>query len=165
MRGELIFNLLLFSISIFLFYVAGTFRKFATYAKVGPEFWPRGILFLMIVLSGIVLAKQIAGFLKSRKAQTSEKSITQTESDPYRLFLVIVVSFGYAFCMGILGFLISTILFQLIFLYLLKVKRLVSIVFVTLVNTAMLYLLFIRVLNMLLPAGVGIFRTFSLLFY
>ena len=163
MRGELIFNSILFCLSLFLYYVAGTFKKFASYAKLGPEFWPRGILLLMILLTGVLLIKNITSLLKPQSAPVAEKS--SRESSRYRFVLVVVLSFAYAFGMGLLGFILSTFVFQLIFLYLLKIKRFLSIVLVSLLNTAMLYVLFILVLNMLLPAGMGIFRTFSLYFY
>ncbi len=161
MRGEIIFNVVLFAISIFLYYVAGTFRQFAPYAKLGPDFWPKGILLGIIFLSGILLIKSITSLIKHEIKEPSMRNV----QEPYRLFLVIAVSFAYAFGMGILGFLLSTILFQVIFLYLLKIKRFLSIILVSLLNTAMLYILFIQVLNMLLPTGVGIFRTISLFFY
>ena len=161
MRGEIIFNIVLFAVSIFLYYVAGTFKQFAPYAKLGPDFWPKGILLGIIFLSGILLVKNIV-FLMRRDVKPSSLRI---EQEPYRLLLVIAVSFAYAFGMGIFGFLLSTIVFQIMLLYLLKVRRILLIILVSLINTAMLYVLFILLLNMLLPPGVGIFRTISLLFY
>jgi putative tricarboxylic transport membrane protein len=165
MRGELVFNFALFGVSIYLYYVAGTFRKVATYARIGPEFWPRAILLLIIFLSGILLIRSITSSIKSQKASAPENVSKGIAQEPYRFLLVILVSFGYAFGMGIIGFILSTILFQMVFLYLLKVKRFLSIVLISLLNTAILYIMFIRVLNMILPAGTGLFRTFSLLFY
>lgn len=163
MRGELIFNAILFCLSLFLYYVTGTFKKFASYAKSGPEFWPRGILLLMILLTGVLLIKNITSLLRPQSAPVAEKS--SQERGRYRFVLVVALSFAYAFSMGIFGFILSTFVFQLIFLYLLKIKRLLSIVLVSLLNTAILYALFILVLNMLLPTGVGVFRTISLFFY
>jgi putative tricarboxylic transport membrane protein len=163
MRGELIFNSILFCLSLFLYYVAGTFKKFASYAKLGPEFWPRGILILMILLTGVLLIKNITSLLKPRTVPATEEP--SQERGRYRFLLVVALSFAYAFGMGLFGFILSTFVFQLVFLYLLKIKRFRSIVLVSLLNTGMLYILFILVLNMLLPTGVGIFRTFSLYFY
>jgi hypothetical protein len=80
MRGELIFNFVLFGISLYLYYVAGTFRKVATCAKIGPEFWPRAILLLMIFLSGILLIRTTTSFIKDQKASTpgdASKGIAQ----------------------------------------------------------------------------------------
>jgi putative tricarboxylic transport membrane protein len=165
MRGELVFNSVLFGVSIYLYYVAGTFRKVATYAKIGPEFWPRAILLLIILLSGILLIRSITSFIKNQKASTPGDASKGIAQEPYRFLLVVLVSFGYAFGMGVIGFILSTILFQMVFLYLLKIKSLFSIILVSLLNTAILYIMFIQVLNMILPAGTGIFRTFSLLFY
>jgi len=161
MRGELIFNIILFVVSLFLYYVAGTFKQFAPYTKLGPDFWPKGILLGIIFLSGILLLKSIIPLVKHEVRKSSTGSV----QEPYRLFLVIVISFAYAFGMGIFGFLLSTIVFQIVLLYLLKVKRVFLIIFVSLLNTAILYILFIVALDMLLPPGVGIFRTISLFFY
>jgi len=161
MRGEIIFSVVLFVVSIFLYYVAGTFKQFAPYAKLGPDLWPKGILLGIIFLSGILLVKNITSLIR-HELKRSSKTI---EQEPYRLFLVIGVSFAYAFGMGIFGFLLSTIVFQVVLLYLLKVRRFVLILLVSLLNTAVLYVLFILLLSMLLPPGVGIFRTISLLFY
>ena len=165
MRGELIFNIVLFGVSIYLYYVAGTFRKFASYAKIGPEFWPRAILLLMIFLSGILLIRSITSFIRDQKTSTPGDASKGIAQEPYRFLLVVLVSFAYAFGMGVIGFILSTILFQMVFLYLLKIKSFLSIVLISLLNTAILYILFIQVLNMILPAGTGMFRTFSLLFY
>jgi putative tricarboxylic transport membrane protein len=165
MKGELFFNTFLFGVSIFLYYVTGTFKKLGTYAKSGPEFWPRIVLVLLICLSGILLIKNITSLVKAERTSKTEEATQGIIQEPYRFLLVVAASFAYAFGMGVLGFLLSTILFQMIFLSLLKIKRFASILFVSLPNTDMLYILFIRVLNMLLPAGVGVFRTFSLLFY
>ncbi len=165
MKGELIFNASVFSVSLYLYYVTGTFKKFTQYAKSGPEFWPRIILVLMICLSGILLFKNIVSMIRAEtnpKTGETPKGIAQ---EPYRFLLVVIASFAYAFGMGVIGFLLSTMTFQIIFLYLLRIRRFSSILFVSLLNTALLYILFIRVLNMLLPAGVGVFRTFSLMFY
>ncbi len=165
MRGQLIFNAILFSVSLYLYYVTGTFKKFTPYSKSGPEFWPRIILVLMICISGILLFKNIASLIKTRKRAEMGATSQGIAQEPYRFLLVVVASFAYAFGMGVLGFLLSTVLFQILFLYLLRIKRFSSILFVSLLNTAMLYVLFIRVLNMLLPTGVGVFRAFSLIFY
>jgi len=165
MRGEAIFNTVLFGLSLFLYYVAGTFKKFAPYAKLGPDFWPKGILLGLIFLSGFLCVKSVIRLIKSERARTGVEAYAGEKGNPYRLFFVIAVSFAYAFGMSGLGFLISTFLFQIVLLYLLKVKRPFSLLLVSLVNTAMLYVLFIVVLNMLLPTGVGVFRTISLFFY
>lgn len=165
MKGELIFNTILFGVSIFLYYVAGTFKKLGSYAKSGPEFWPRIILLLLICLSGILLIRNIASLAKAARTSKIEEASRRIVQEPYRFLLVVALSFAYAFGMGLIGFLLSTFLFQVIFLYLLKVKKISSLIFIPFINTAMLYALFIVVLNMLLPTGVGAFRTFSLLFY
>ena len=165
MRGEAIFNTVLFGLSLFLYYIAGTFKKFAPYAKLGPDFWPKGILLALIVLSGFLCGKSMVRMIKSERAGTGVEIHPGEKENPYRLFLVIAASFAYAFGMSGIGFLISTFLFQIVLLYLLKVKRPFSLLLVSLVNTTMLYALFIVVLNMLLPTGVGIFRSISLFFY
>ena len=165
MKGELIFNTILFGVSIFLYYVAGTFKKLGSYAKSGPEFWPRIVLVLLICLSGILLARNMIALVKTGRIPKTGEASKGIAQEPYRFLLVIVISFAYAFGMGVIGFLLSTFLFQVIFLYLLKVKKISSLILVPLINTSMLYVLFIVVLNMLLPTGMGIFRAFSLLFY
>ena len=101
MRGELIFNAVLFGLAMFLYYVAGTFRAFAPYAKSGPEFWPRGILLGMILLSGILLIKNITSLLRSGKATATGESSVKQEGGRVTLCLVVVVSFAFAFGMGL----------------------------------------------------------------
>ena len=103
----------------------------------GPEFWPRAILLLMILLSGVLLIKNITSLLKPGPFRGGR--IFARQSGRYRFVLVVALSFAYAFGMGIFGFILSTFVFQLIFLYLLKIKRFLSIVLVSLLNTAMLY--------------------------
>jgi hypothetical protein len=81
------------------------------------------------------------------------------------LILTIGFSLLYCFSVSYSGFLLSIFIFQLILLFILKVKKVPILIFFPLIMTGVYYLIFIRVLHMPLPRGTGIFITLSRLFY
>jgi hypothetical protein len=163
-RGELCFNALIFFGSIYLFQASRSFPRFQAADKLGPAIWPQCLLGATIVLTGILLTRNAVELFKSRteprpSTQASQKTATLS------LLLVMFLSLAYAVALEYLGFLISIVIFQVILLYILRIRSAFTLVVFPLGLTAAFYVIFVRLLDLLFPRGEGIFLYFSRLFY
>lgn len=163
-KGEIVVNGVIFATACFLFYVATTFPMFEHADKLGPAFWPKIILLLTIILSGTLTAKNGLNWFKSK--DTGHHPVNEEHQGNLKpLSLAIAVSLIYGFSVPYTGFLLSIFLFQIIFLLILKVKKVWTLIFYPVSLTAVIYLIFIKILYIPLPRGQGIFLTFSRFFY
>jgi hypothetical protein len=165
MRGEITINGVTFVSGCLLYYVATTIPELKVADKVGPAFWPKTVLSLVILLSGFLLIKNLGVLLSKRESPIRPASSDSQKDWTIRLLLTIGLSLLYGFSVSYSGFLLSIFIFQLILLFILKVKKVPILIFFPLIMTGVYYLIFIRVLHMPLPRGTGIFITLSRLFY
>jgi putative tricarboxylic transport membrane protein len=163
-KGEIIISGVTFVVAWVLFYVATTFPQLKFADRMGPAFWPKTILFAIIVLSGFLFLKNVIVGLGGEKFGRGEVAVLEKEGTK-GLIVAILLSIVYGFSVPYGGFLFSIFLFQVLFLLILKVKKVLVLVFFPLSLTVTLYIIFIKVLYIPLPRGVGIFLTFSRLFY
>ena len=163
-KGEIIVNGIIFAVACFLFYEATSFPVFEHADRLGPAFWPKIILLLTIILSGMLTAKNALRWFKNRKL-ANHSVIEEEHVNLKRLFLAFVVSLIYGFSVPYSGFLLSIFIFQIIFLLILKVKNVWILIFYPVSLTAVIYLIFIQILYIPLPRGQGIFLTLSRFFY
>jgi hypothetical protein len=163
-KGEMIISGFILALSAFLFYVATTFPRLKVSDRLGSAFWPEVILSIVIILSACMF---IGNMVRVRKGKPERQSRVQHASreDSLRLTFVIILSLLYAFCVPYLGFLLCIVVFQVIFLLLLKVKKIVTVVLYPLAITLCVYIVFIKILYIPLPRGRGIFLTLSRIFY
>ena len=163
MNGEIVVKTLILFGSLYLYLASSQFKQLASYQAIGPEFWPQLLLIGIMVLTGIGLARDVIAYAKRRRNPVQQDRAAGAGRSI--LLISMVVAFAYAFGMQWLGFLLGTVLFQVVFMYVLQVRRLQPLLLVTLVNTGLLFGIFIKLLNMPLPRGVGFFRDLSLFFY
>ena len=163
-KNEIIVNGAILATACFLFYVATSFPMFEHADKLGPAFWPKVILLVTIILSGLLAVKNVLGWVQHR-ASGSRRILDGEQGNLKRLSLAIVVSLVYGFSVPYTGFLLSIVLVQIVFLLILKVKKVWVLVLYPLSLTAVIYLIFIKILYIPLPRGQGIFLAFSRFFY
>lgn len=163
-KGEIIISGVTFAVAWVLFYVATTFPQLKFADRVGPAFWPKTILFAIIVLSGFLFIKNVIVRLRGNKFGRGEVAVLEKEGTK-GLIMAIGLSIIYGFSVPYGGFLFSILLFQVLFLLILKVEKVLVLVLFPLSLTVTLYIIFIKVLYIPLPRGVGIFLTFSRIFY
>ncbi|MFQ5841112.1 MAG: tripartite tricarboxylate transporter TctB family protein [Thermodesulfobacteriota bacterium] len=163
-KGEIIISGVTFTVAWVLFYVATTFPQLKFADRVGPAFWPKTILFAIIVLSGFLFIKNVIVRLRGNKFGRGEVAVLEKEGTK-GLIEAIGLSIIYGFSVPYGGFLFSILLFQVLFLLILKVKKVLVLVLFPLSLTVTLYIIFIKVLYIPLPRGVGMFLIFSRIFY
>ena len=81
------------------------------------------------------------------------------------LLFTVILSLLYGFGVSHAGFLLSIFVFQILFLLILKVKKMHILILYPICLTAVIYAIFIKVLYIPLPRGTGIFLTISRFFY
>ena len=162
--GDLTISGIILLTGCVLFYYASLFPQSRRGDQVGPAMWPKTILSLIIVLSAVLLIQQVVRIVKT-KGQHEEQH-TPIEKDGSRmLLLTVILSLLYGFGVSHAGFLLSIFVFQVLFLLILKVKRIRVLVLYPICLTAVIYAIFIKVLYIPLPRGTGIFLTISRFFY
>ena len=110
----------------------------------GPGFLPFGLAVILIVLS-------LALILKSRGEKSSSPFWAgQTWVRP---LLGVIIFLGYAFCLGYLGFILTTFLFLFVWMWVIERIRWATLLSISFGVTAVLYLIFEYFLEVPLPAG------------
>jgi putative tricarboxylic transport membrane protein len=163
-RGEVCFNALIFLGSIYLFHASRSFPRFQTADMLGPAIWPQWLLAATIVLTGVLLIRNFIELLKSR---TGVRASTEASQKPATLSLLLIMSLSLAYAVALeyLGFLLSIVFFQVILLYILRIRSAYTLIVFPLGLTATFYLIFVKLLSLPFPRGEGMFLYFSRLFY
>lgn len=159
--GESIISLIMIIISVGLFFATYNFKQVGhSMGTFDAAFWPKMILGLILIFAFIQV---LIGIKSIRK---EGKLLNISMGFPRKTFILsILIITLYIVSMDILGFLLSTLLFQILFLLNLHEKKISVIFLVPTIMTAIYYVLFIKILFTPLPRGIGIFRMVSLLFY
>ncbi|MEH7223531.1 tripartite tricarboxylate transporter TctB family protein [Bacillus sp. JJ1566] len=135
---------------------------------LGPKAWPSILLILMLVIAIMGIIKT---YIASKKEAVSKVENSETEEPERKLFnipfsLVSIFSIIlYSVGLYFFGFIISSVLFLYVLTQLLGAKKQLVIILLSFILTAAFVWLFSIVLSVPLPRGIGIFRSFSLLFY
>ena len=161
---DIIFSVILIIGSIYLYvYIgdaAGATAGLENLTDLGAAFWPRVILILLLILSvinliqgirkmkaegaGVTTGIDIAGFFKSK------------------LFIGMILVLVTAFIMPQIGFLPTCFIFLILYGLLLGDKKYLRLVIVAFLVTIAIYVVFQGALDIFLPRGKGVFRTFAL---
>ncbi|MGH3436820.1 MAG: tripartite tricarboxylate transporter TctB family protein [Sciscionella sp.] len=167
----------------------------STSGPVGPWGWPRAILVILALGALIdVLAEARGAFLQSREAasgvqqrsgsvgvnpldtsgplgKTEEVQHDVTDDEPTvtvspaKLLIAILLMIGYVFGVLILGFLIASFVFALLFVFLGGFRRVIWAPVVAVVASLGITYLFVRVVYISLPLGIGPFQNIEVAIY
>lgn len=146
---------------------------------VDPDFWPGWLLNVIIVSAGIYALqswrKRSAGSDPSGIATVKERLEAQDEVEGLhevavsgslvRLVLGFAILWAYIYSMTRVGFLPSTFVFSLVFLWFVGERRPVVLVAIPVTIVGAILGVFTRLLVVPLPRGTGMFLEFSTFFY
>lgn len=141
---ERVFSILLCVISMIVFYSANNFdMSYIGDSGLGPDFFPKVVSVILFILSGMILY----GNLKKIRKNTKNNMDKNT--------LIIIVLFAiYIFIMGKIGYLVSTILFALSIISILKKDNIILKIVYSILFPVGLYLLFTYAFKVSLPVGI-----------
>lgn len=164
---ELVPDLAILLAAGYLFYVAGNFEYQERPGQLGPQFWPR---MAAVGLAAAVLVR-IVQTIRDRnrpivrvKSEFDEYEQKQAEVHWPSLGLALGLVVGYVTSTMFLGYMISTALFLGLFIWLGGQRKW----YVTLVAAAgalLFSFIFVGVVYVSLPTGVGIFDTITVEIY
>lgn len=150
--------------SIYLWIVADGFPGSPRYAQIDTDFWPKIVMGLMAVLTGIIALQNAASLLRERGMGAADLIALDWRAIGRMAAMAgLVVAYFLAF--GRIGFLLATLAFLWIAAFALPGGRPLAKLIFAPVFTIALTALFSRVLTLPLPRGQGVFYQFSLLFY
>ncbi|SES11563.1 tripartite tricarboxylate transporter TctB family protein [Salipaludibacillus aurantiacus] len=152
MNSDRILAVVLFLFSVFMFVMSfsippGTLGT----GTAGPSFFPQIWAVILAVLS-------ILMFIKSapEDSEYTHKGLIQSLREYKKVIYMLSASLAYIFLLGILGYIITTLLFLIVTIPVLaaeaKVNKL-KILFIAAAITFSTYVIFQHVLNVFLPAG------------
>lgn len=151
----------------YLFFVAGNFEYQERPGQLGPQFWPR----MAAVGLGVAVLVRIVQTIRDRnrpivRVKTEFDEFQQAEAELHwpSLWLAIGLVVGYVTSTMFLGYMISTALFLGLFIWLGGQRKW----YVTLVAAGgglLFSFMFVGVVYVSLPTGVGIFDTITVAVY
>jgi putative tricarboxylic transport membrane protein len=151
----------------YLFYVAGNFEYQERPGQLGPQFWPR----MSAVGLGAAVLVRIVQTIRDRnrpivrvKSEFDEYQQTEAELHWPSLWLAIGLVVGYVASTMFLGYMISTVLFLGLFIWLGGQRRW-YVTLVAVVGGLSFSYMFVGVVYVSLPTGVGIFDTITVAVY
>jgi putative tricarboxylic transport membrane protein len=163
-------------VSAFLFYRATQIDFAAPSGRIGPDVWPKAILALAMltcayeILKGLLFGgdkDEVGGVLESimedAPANQAQPEEAQAHSHPARLLIGAVMTVAYAALIGTLGFFISTLLFIAGFIWVGGYRRPGVIASASLIGGLAFMFMFMKVVYVSLPLGVGPFGQVSIL--
>ncbi len=147
----------------------------STPITLGPGVWPTTILLFMLIMGIILFIRTLLekGRASNEKkaddilaqSEDIEKEFEAVEVYKSKYMLVIGVLFVSLLAMSYLGFIITAPLMLIAIAIIIGIKRWVPIILASLIGTACLTYIFPIVLSVTLPRGVGIFKSFTEMFY
>jgi len=162
-KGEITICGVVFFASLYLYIIAASYKGNEIYGKLGPGFWPKFILIVMMILS---LWIAVDAF-RVRKKSAGEKQSEAAKSTVSRIrfFSALILIIAYFFLMNVVGFIALTPFFLFVFMILLGEKSWPWMIGLSIGMTIIIVLAFTQAMYVPLPRGVGIFHDFSVLFY
>ena len=164
--AEFVIELLMLIASVFLLVKTGDIRSHGGQTIGSAAFWPQIVLLIIIISTITLLAKPILrkaitwkGFCNAIALNKSQRRMM------IRVSAVMALCLIYAFFLRFFGFILFSLIFQVLILLILGTRRWVTLIATPLWLTASLYVLFIRIIHISLPRGVGLFYEISRIFY
>ena len=160
----------------FLYYVAMGFEFHQRAGTLGPDFWPKAILALLLAtcifeVARVLLAKdateEVGGVLEELVEESAEQhadagAAVVIEHHPVLLALGIVATLGYVALVTRLGFFLSTTLYVAGFLAIGGYRRWRVLAALSLVGTLVLMFIFMKIVYVSLPIGEAPFSAVTL---
>jgi putative tricarboxylic transport membrane protein len=154
-------EVVLLAAAVYLFVVALGFRQVGPSDQVGPGFWPQ----VLCVGIGIGALVRLGQKLRSRERRVMGNAASEAgELRMPRAALGIALVVGYVIGMLFLGYILATALFLIAFIYL-GGQRKWYVVPLGIASSLLFAYVFLKVVYIALPSGVGVFDQLTVLLY
>lgn len=131
---------------VLIFSIAGYFYsefKISSEAKVGvaPDFYPK----LLFIVIGICAVITLFGSIKRESKRTMPKFNWPA------VITVIALLIGYAYLLQLTGFIISSIIFMVAFMFVLGERKPLNMILIPVITSLLIYFLFSKAFMIMLP--------------
>jgi putative tricarboxylic transport membrane protein len=155
--------LLIFGVALYFFFLAGKLDDMPIPGQLGPYFWPRATLILLMVSCGI---KSLEILSSRKKGETpGEAASSLPPIHILKLVALIALVIGVVLATDKIGFLLSNFFFLFAFLYLTGLRRKFLLLLISAGGTLVLIYLFVKVVYLPLPKGMWFFDDITLFLY
>jgi putative tricarboxylic transport membrane protein len=156
---------LVFGVAAFLLYRAEHFEFVASADQIGPDSWPKLVLYMIMATSAF---EGIRRLLTARSAQSAPSVAPVTESpferepaDMRIVFACVAASLIYLALFEIVGFFVDTLVFVMALIWIGRFRHFWAALAISTVTTLLFMLVFMRVIFVALPLGIGPFEWLS----
>jgi hypothetical protein len=155
--------LLIFLFALFFYSLADKIEEVPIPGQLGPAFWPKMILILLMVSCGIkageILMAQRRGELKITEEEPPKAVNTLKLGAMIAMIIAVVLS------MEAIGFPLANFLFLLLFMRIAGLRKEFSLVSTSVLGTVLLLYVFVKVVYLPLPKGQWFFADLTIFLY
>ena len=163
MALQLLFNAGLTLFFIYCYFYVGSIAPEPEPGSMDGAQWPQMLLVLLVIC---LCVNMYNIYKRTPKEDRNFKAITGANYKEFyknKLVIGIVILLFYAYALNYLGFILSSFFVSMMYSRLLGEKRISKLVLYSFLSVAVLYLLFSRGLDIMLPRGKGILRDLALM--
>jgi putative tricarboxylic transport membrane protein len=155
--------LLIFIAAVYFYVLAGSMDENPMPGQVGPAFWPRALL---ILLMASCVLKALESYLAFGKG-IADIGVESAPPDVSvsKLIAMIILILAVVPGMEILGFALANFLFLILFIRIAGMRKLPSLIVTSLLGTIFLLYLFGKIVYLPLPKGDWIFNDLTIFIY
>ncbi|MGB9698924.1 MAG: tripartite tricarboxylate transporter TctB family protein [Thermodesulfobacteriota bacterium] len=161
--GQIKGIILIFLAAIYLYSLADKLEAFSPPGQLGPAFWPK--ISLILLMAGCLIKAGELFRERRRKFSQEEKNPPLPPVDIPRLIIMICLVIFSVVWMELLGFLLANSLFLLLFMRITGVKKKIPLLLTSALGTIFLLYLFVKIVYLPLPRGQGIFNDLTIYLY
>ncbi len=155
--------LLIFLFALFFYFLADKIEEVPIPGQLGPAFWPKMILILLMVSCGIKAGEIIAARRKEEVGAIGEEP--PMEVNTLKLGAMIAMIIAVVLAMEAIGFLLANFLFLLLFMRVAGLRKIFSLVLTSVLGTVSLLYIFVKVVYLPLPKGQWFFTDLTIFLY
>ncbi len=151
-------------VSAYFYVLAGRFGFVARAGNLGPDFWPKLLLGLTILVCLYEIAK--TALLHRGKALEDDAGEEKAEAPkryPGLLIIGTIMTVAYVYFVNVLGFILCTFLYLALFMVVGRYRKVWVIAANSVIGTVLFVVIFMKAVYVSLPLGQGPFQQFSLL--
>lgn len=163
-RNRLIANGAVFVFFLLMLIHAFGLHEIRRFGEVGSGFWPLLVLSSATFLSFVLWIKEwrLKGIEKEEGLEEKEGS---SRENRVKVILSVLCLFFYIIVMPFIGFILSTLLFVFLLIFVLGERRKWVLMLSPPLVTGLIVLVFGKLIAMPLPKGMGVLAAFSRIFY
>lgn len=163
--ADVIVCLVIIAASVFFFVLTFSFPTLIGFERLGPEFWPRLNLAVMVIMAVVIMIRSIQ--MQKREISSEVEPKGKEEEKKHIADVLICWAFLIAFVllMVYIGFLLSAFLAMAVLIFYLGEKKMLSALLTAFCLVLFIYVSFGKLLFVPMPRGVWLFRELSYYLY